>query len=129
MSKPLRNPMANHVFIQGRVSSEPSTRFAADGKAVTKLDIAVEEFGREKATSFFRVTCFGATAERCADLRKGDDIQVQGRLKQDSWTDHDGKQHSSVGIIAFSIQRLSWPEKDATDLPADTQGADEEVPF
>jgi single-strand DNA-binding protein len=37
-------------------------------------------------------------------LKKGRGVRVVGRLKQDRWTDPDGKPHSRVEIIAEHVE-------------------------
>jgi len=44
-------------------------------------------------------------AEVCAEyLKKGRGVRVVGRLKQDKWTDADGKPHSRVHIVAEHVE-------------------------
>ncbi len=55
--------------------------------------------------SFFEVTTWSRLAEVCGEyLKKGRGVRVVGRLKQDRWTDQEGKPHSRVHIIAEHVE-------------------------
>jgi single-strand DNA-binding protein len=59
----------------------------------------------QKEVSFFDVSTWTRLAEVCAEyLKKGRGVRVVGRLKQDKWTDADGKPHSRVLIVAEHVE-------------------------
>lgn len=51
------------------------------------------------------VVAFGATAELCASrLDKGSGVFVEGRLRQEEWTDRQGQKRKAVRIVADNVQ-------------------------
>ena len=59
----------------------------------------------QKEVSFFDVSTWTRLAEVCGEyLKKGRGVRVVGRLKQDRWTDTDGKPHSRVLIVAEHVE-------------------------
>ena len=59
----------------------------------------------QKEVSFFEVSTWTRLAEVCGEyLKKGRGVRVVGRLKQDRWTDPDGKPHSRVSIVAEHVE-------------------------
>ena len=60
------------------------------------------EIVKEKA--FFDIELYGGYGEIIgASLKKGKEIRIVGRLKQNRWEDADGKMHSRIFIIAEHI--------------------------
>jgi single-strand DNA-binding protein len=59
----------------------------------------------QKEVSCFDVTTWTRLAEVCGEyLKKGRGVRVVGRLKQDRWTDPEGKGHSRVLIMAEHVE-------------------------
>ena len=59
----------------------------------------------QKEVSFFDISCWTRLAEVCSEyLKKGRGVRVVGRLKQDRWTDADGKPHSRIEIVAEHVE-------------------------
>jgi single-strand DNA-binding protein len=58
--------------------------------------------------NYIDITLWGKQAESLSQyLAKGKQIAVDGKLKQERWTDRDtGNNRSKLGVVAFSIQLL-----------------------
>ncbi len=99
----------NSVTVIGRLTKDVDLRYMANGNAVGNMSIAVNRSVKkgeqwEDEASFFEVTLWGKQAEALKPyLTKGQQIVVQGYLKQSSW-DKDGEKRSKVVIIAENIQ-------------------------
>jgi len=95
---------------------------------VCKFTVACNRFFKQdeetqKEVSFFDVTTWTRLAEVCGEyLKKGRGVRVVGRLKQDRWTDSDGKGRSKVFIVAEHVEFKPQLKKDG-DPAAD--GAEE----
>lgn len=108
----------NQVILEGNLTKDPETKQTASGLMVTTFSLAVN-FSKKsgddwiKEVSFFDITTFGETANKAADLRKGNGIKVLGKLKQDRWQNQEGQNRSKVSVIAemFSVRR----QKQQTD--------------
>jgi single-strand DNA-binding protein len=74
------------------------------------MSVAVNRFYKAgndfyKEVSFFDVDAFSECAKLCAEkVRKGDEIRVSGRLKQNRWQAQDGTNRSQVVIIADYVE-------------------------
>ena len=59
----------------------------------------------QKEVSYFDITTWSRLAEVCGEyLKKGRGVRVVGRLKQDRWTDADGKVRSKILIVAEHVE-------------------------
>jgi single-strand DNA-binding protein len=92
--------------------------YTPKGTAVCKFTVASNRFFKQddelqKEVSFFDVTAWTRLAEVCGEyLKKGRGVRVVGRLKQDRWTDPDGKPHSRILIVAEHVEFKPQINKD-----------------
>lgn len=125
----LRNPFENHVFVQGRLTRDPELRYTSGNTALCSFSICNTEYFRDKAgakqerTSFFDVKCWAKVAEYVAEsMRKGADVQLSGRLAQESWEDKNtGAKRSKIVIIAARVQALAWADDGTPGMQGDTR--------
>jgi single-strand DNA-binding protein len=100
----------NSILIEGNLVRDPELSYTPKGTAVCKFSVACnrsykqdDEF--QKEVSFFDVSTWTRLAEVCGEyLKKGRGVRIVGRLKQDRWTDPDGKPHSRVEIVAEHVE-------------------------
>ena len=94
--------------------------YTPKGSAVCKFSVACNRFFKQeeetqKEVSYFDVSCWTRLAEVCGEyLKKGRGVRVVGRLKQDRWTDADGKGHSRIEIVAEHVEFKPQPKKRTT---------------
>ncbi|MBX3119804.1 MAG: single-stranded DNA-binding protein [Fimbriimonadaceae bacterium] len=110
--------MINRVVLVGRLTHDPQLRTTTSGKNVTDFQIAVQKRIKPNDGSpdadFFRVTCWGSTAEFVANyLSKGRLVAVDGRLQSRKYVASDGGQREVVEVVADSVQGLDRPRDDA----------------
>jgi single-strand DNA-binding protein len=104
----------NKVIIVGTMGADPETRYTTAGSAVTTLRLATNESWKDKntgqmqeRTEWHRVKMFGRLAEIAAEyLRKGRQVYIEGSLRTDKYTDKDGIERYSTGIIAHEMQMI-----------------------
>jgi single-strand DNA-binding protein len=95
----------NDVKIAGNLVQEPELHYTPQGTPVTNVSLGVNETytsNNEKrtATTFVEVQLWGAAAENFAKLvQKGQQILVEGALRQDTWEDKLTKQNRSKLFI------------------------------
>ena len=81
----------------------------------------------QKEVSFYEVSTWTRLAEVCGEyLKKGRGVRVVGRLKQDRWTDADGKPHSRIFIAAEHVEFKPQFKKQDGDPAAAAAGEKEE---
>jgi single-strand DNA-binding protein len=102
----------NKVMVIGNLGRDPEVRYSQSGMAICNLSVAVTERVKDgdswkDATEWFRVVCFGKTAESAAQhLAKGRQVFAEGRLKSSRYTDKDGVEKTSVEVLCSSLTFL-----------------------
>jgi single-strand DNA-binding protein len=118
----------NSILIEGNLVKDPELSYTSKGTAVCKFAVACNRSWKQddqlqKEVSFFDVSTWTRLAEVCGEyLKKGRGVRVVGRLKQDRWTDPDGKPHSRVLILAEHVEFKPQLKKEGD------AGAEEEKP-
>jgi len=110
----------NVVMLIGRLTRDAELKYMNNGTAISTFAIAVnrrrkngDEYKDE--VSFFDLALFGQKAENLNQyLTKGQQVCVQGKLKQDTW-EKDGQKHSKTAIEVWSTQLLGGKPKQQTD--------------
>lgn len=108
----------NSILIEGNLVRDPELSYTPKGVAVCKFAVACNRQWKQddevqKEVSYFDVTTWTRLAEVCGEyLKKGRGVRVVGRLKQDRWTDADGKGRSKVLIMAEHVEFKPQIKKD-----------------
>lgn len=93
----------NFIFI-GRLTKSPELRYTSSNKAVTQIDLAVQN-GKDD-TTFVQITLFEKMAENVHKYcEKGDLIGFQGSVKNHNWEDNKGNKHYDY---TFMANRMSF---------------------
>ena len=140
----------NNVVLLGNLTRDVELRFTPKGAAVANMGLALnrawtDEGGQKKEeVTFLDVAVFSKQAENCAKyLKKGSQVAVIGRLRQESWDDKQtGQKKSKITVVADNVQFLGAPAGGApagqparaaapTAAPAggEPTGDDSDVPF
>lgn len=118
----------NSVSISGNLTRDPELRSTRGGTQALSLGVAVNERVRDPATgewadrpSFVDCVVFGNRAVALSRiLAKGAKVAVHGRLRQDRWTDPDGRARSRIEVVADEVdlmQRRAPQGGDALSTP------------
>ncbi|MDR2181703.1 MAG: single-stranded DNA-binding protein [Treponema sp.] len=100
----------NSILIEGNLVRDPLFKSTPKGTPLCTFTIASNRFfkqdsGMEKEVGFFDVETWSKLAENCYNLgHKGRGVRVVGRLKQDRWSDPEGKTHARVSIVAEHVE-------------------------
>jgi single-strand DNA-binding protein len=125
----------NSILIEGNLTRDPELSYTTKGTAVCKFSVACNRFYKQddelqKEVSFVDVCTWTKLAEVCSEyLKKGRGVRVVGRLKQDRWTDQEGKSHSRIFIVAehvefkpqFKEKNGPQPDQEAQEQPEEQQ--------
>ena len=125
----------NSILIEGNLVKDPELSYTAKGTAVCKFSVACNRAFKQddqlqKEVSFFDVSTWTRLAEVCGEyLKKGRGVRAVGRLKQDRWTDTDGKPHSRVEIVAEHVEFKPQLKKQGAEeeKDGDDEGSQEET--
>ena len=101
----------NRVIIVGRLTRDAELKYTSGGMAIADISLACNRSRKQgdqwvEEANFFDVSLFGRRAESLVQyLGKGQQIAVEGQLRQDRW-EQDGMKRSKVSIVATDIQLL-----------------------
>ena len=101
----------NRVILVGRLTKDIDLSYTQSGFAIGKISLAVNRSVKkdDKYTdevSYFDIVILGKRAEGLSKyLVKGQQVAVDGSLKQDRW-EKDGQKYSKIVINCDNIQLL-----------------------
>lgn len=132
----------NKVILMGNLTRNPELRQTQSGTNVFGGSIAVNESytaadgTKRDNTTFVEISAFGKTAEIITKyFHKGDPILVEGRLRQESWTDKQtGQARFKLAVLAerfeFVRNRDAAQQSQATKPAVDSyDDIEDEPPF
>lgn len=106
----------NRVTLEGRIVKDPTYKvFNAAGDGVANFDLGhnhryvsgKNEDGSakwEEKPTFVSISAFNGVGTKVAEkYKQGDQVIVEGRLEQSTWTDEEKKNHSILRIVADTI--------------------------
>lgn len=110
----------NKVSLKGRLGGDPEQRSFEGGGSVVRFSLATTDLYTDKnnrpreKTDWHRIAVFEpAHVETCMRLRKGDLVQVDGKLETRKY-DKDGQTHYSTEVcvrpaVEHSVQFVQRP--------------------
>ena len=104
------NPL-NSILLEGNVVRDVQVRKTQKGTPVCNFTIASNRTYKSEAGSFerevyfFDIEAWGKLSDICSEnCSKGRGVRVVGRLKQNRWTDKDGKRTSRINVVADHVE-------------------------
>lgn len=108
--------MVNKVFLLGRLGKDPEVRYLENNRAVANFTLATNEVFIDKSgnkveqTDWHNIEMWDALARNAEKvLRKGRTVFIEGKIKNETWTDKEGNKRSAVRIRALQFQVVSTP--------------------
>lgn len=103
--------MLNNVQLSGRLAQDVKFKTTANGLQIAQFNIAVQRNHKnqqgEYDADFFRVIAFRSTAEVAANyLKKGDRVNVAGRLQQRSFENDEGQRITLVEVVVENLDLI-----------------------
>ena len=94
----------NTVAITGRFVYTPEVRLTTSGTPFLSTRIAVSRNDKNHTTDFFNLKAWSNTAKFIAQyFKKGDPIEIKGRLETSERTDSEGKKSTETYILAEEV--------------------------
>ena len=99
----------NRVIVNGNLTNDCKCEYGKSGTAYGGFCIAVNSSEKkgdnwEDVTSFFEVKAFGKLFESQQPyLKKGANVTVEGKLKQENWETKDGSKRSKIVIVSDTL--------------------------
>lgn len=123
---------SSHTFV-GRLGNDPEIKFLHSGSCVAAGSLAINKPGAKRddgqAPDWFRLELWGEEAQAFADrARKGNRVQVTGRVKTNRWTTKQGEQRCDLVVMVDSWRLLEQPAAHAAPAPAPAAAPAAEAP-
>lgn len=102
----------NYINMDGRLTRNPEVQTSKNGKEYCRFSICYNERKKNNVTeewesipNFFNCVAFGYIATNLINLKKGDLINVVGKLKASQYEDKNGNKVNSFSIIADNVKK------------------------
>ena len=106
----------NRVFLVARLTQDPELKQTSTGTNYVRFSVAnnksyVQGSGEKKEeVSYFNCVAWSKLAEIINQYcHKGKQVALEGRLKQNTWQDNEGKKQYAVDIVVENFQLLGSP--------------------
>ncbi len=98
----------NKVILLGRLVADPEVRYTQSNTAMARFKLAVNRQGKpqegQPTADFLQITAWRHTAEFVGKyFQKGQQVLVEGHLRNNSWTDQQGNKRFSDDIHADQV--------------------------
>lgn len=103
----------NVIAITGNLCKDIELRYTNNNKAVVENTLGVRKGIKDKETGtyqsdFIDFVCFENKAEYLKNYaKKGDKIEITGKLRVDNWKDDEGKSHTRSYVVVDKINILT----------------------
>lgn len=131
----------NFVLLIGRVGTVEEKTFGDNGKLI-QLSLATSDGYKDKKTGEWKdktewhrcILAIPSMVERASKISVGDEIEVRGSLRKNSWTDKDGNDRSmtEVSVSYFSTKKKAKKDESAPVVEQETATTnvdDDDLPF
>jgi len=109
----------NKVILIGNLGKDPVGRDLEGGNLVATFTLATSEFtkdkfgNRDEKTEWHNIVIWGKLAEYAIkNLKKGNTIMVEGKIRTRHWEDKNEMKHYVTEIIGDHVINLSGAKKD-----------------
>jgi single-strand DNA-binding protein len=104
----------NKITIVGYLGRDPELRYTPQGVAVCNISVATTERRKDPRTgepqdltTWFKISLWRKQAEVANQyLSKGKQVYIEGRLRQEEYTDREGVKRTSLVVDATEMQFL-----------------------
>ncbi len=120
----------NKITIVGHLGRDPELRYTPQGTAVCNFSVATTEKRKDKTgeaqeqTTWFRISVWGRQAEVANQyLAKGRQVYIEGRLRQEEYTDREGKVRTTLEVMASDLHFIGPRGDEQSSQAAPAAGA------
>ena len=130
----------NLYIFMGRLTADPTLNHTPSKVPVCNLNVVTNRYHyneakeKIKGATFIKCTAWQQKAELIAKgFKKGSNIAIEGHLENESYTDKDGNERSSIVCIIDNFnyldKRIAVDEVPEESQDADGNVSDDEIPF
>ena len=108
----------NHCLIQAVINSAPQMRYTKENKTpIAEMTVNFKGLRNEDPSRELKVLGWGTIAkEMVEELKEGQNIVLEGRLRMNSVTRKDGTKEKQTELTASRIHRITTVEKVSSDI-------------
>jgi single-strand DNA-binding protein len=133
-------PNLNKVLIMGHLGNDPEVK-VAQGFTIVNFTVATSDSYKDKKsgqwvknTEWHKIVMFGTQAESAGNLlKKGMGVFIEGKIKNEKFTDKNNVEKNITKIIASNWQLLTQKDKVSTEKTSNSQVSEDDynhdVPF
>ncbi len=121
----------NKIIIVGYLGRDPELRYTPSGLGVCDFTVATTEKRKDQAgefadiTTWFKVSVWGKQAEVANQyLAKGRQVYLEGRLRQEEYTDREGNRRTSLKVDATDMKFIGTRGDDAPRAGSAPRGSE-----
>ena len=113
----------NRAIIEGNLGQDPELRKTQNGTSVVEVSVATNEYSKgqdgqiQTFTTWHNVTAWRYDAEKMAKAHKGDAVLVEGRIRNEKYTDKNGAVKYRSYIKADSVKVFGRGTEQAETIP------------
>jgi single-strand DNA-binding protein len=103
----------NKVLLIGNLTRDPIMKTLPNNTDMVEFGMAINEYYKDKdgekheRTLFVDCQMFGTRSEFFNNnVQKGSQLFVEGKLRQDTWEDKDGKRRNKLWVNVFDFQLM-----------------------
>lgn len=111
--------------ILGNVGKDPEIRYTKTNKKIASFSVAsTEGKGADAVTTWVTCEAWDKTADIVEQyVAKGSQVYVEGPVKQETWTDKEGKERTTLKITVRELQLCGGRAASGSNTPASTAPA------
>ena len=112
----------------GRLAADPEMKYFESGASVCNARLLVNRPGQKRDDGQkpfgFKLKLWNDKAQAFADVaRKGDLVDVSGRVETEAWTDRNGEERSGVVVNVEAFEVMAKPGQGQQAAPAAARSA------
>lgn len=126
----------NVICLTGNLCKDVELKYTKNNKRYSENTMAVQKGNKnqngEYETDFIDIVVFEQKAEYLSNYaKKGNKIEINGKLRVDNWKDEEGKTHTRSYVVGDSIKILTPKGKVPLDVFEGQvdESLSEELPF
>lgn len=100
----------NSCILVGRLGADPVIKSLSSGNKVATLNVATSDSYKDQSgewkedTQWHNVQVWGKSADYCDNLKKGDIVHVEGKIKHRKYDDKQGVEKWVTEIQSYNVQ-------------------------
>lgn len=124
----------NKVFLGGHLVSDPESRTTKGGADLVNIRMGVARSVKkgtswETVSDFFTLAAFDHSANYLFQYgRKGYFVSVEASVRNNTWTDRDGKTHYDMSFVIEKVHHLSPPARQLAASRQESAGVSDAPP-